>query len=163
MLSLFYVVPFAVGLLAIGIGGTALGRLGRDPVARALGLLASAFGLALAVAILLLFIVGDIAWAPLSLLVPAFGLASGLLGLRLLAVGPGARLEGVLLAAGLVTAVAWTVGWYLDGSSATASARETASLVQTVGFGVLFVGWLAVGLLDLRGAPVSAAGRVSAT
>lgn len=161
-LSLFYVVPFAVGLLAIGIGGTALGRLGRDPVARALGLLASALALALAVTIMLLFSVGDIAWEPLSLLMPAFGLASGLLGLRLLAVGPGARLKGVLLTAGLVAAFAWTVGWYLGGSSAMASAQETASLVQTVGFGVLFVGWLAVGLLDLRGDSLSSARRVSA-
>ena len=163
MLLLFYVVPFAVGVLAIGIGGSALGRLGRDPVARALGLLASAFGLALAAAIFALFFVGDVAWASLSLLMPAFALASGLLGLRMLTAGPDARLQGMLLTAGLVAAFAWVVGWYLDGSSAAGSAQEMASVVQTVGFGVLSVGWLAVGLLDLLRDRASAVGRVSAT
>ena len=163
MLLLFYVVPFAVGVLAIGIGGSALGRLGRDPVARALGLLASAFGLALAAAIFALFFVGDVAWASLSLLMPAFALASGLLGLRMLTAGPDARLQGMLLTAGLVAAFAWVVGWYLDGSSAAGSAQEMASVVQTLGFGVLSVGWLAVGLLDLLSDRASAVGRVSAT
>lgn len=162
MLALFYVVPFAVGLLAIGIAAIALRRLGPDPVARGLGLLASAFGLGLAVAILLLFTIGDVAWAPLSLLMPAFALVSGLLGLRLLAAGPRARLEGVLLTAGLVAAFAWTVGWYLGASSASASAQATAEFVQTVGFGAVFVGWLAVGVLELRGDAVSAARRAAA-
>jgi len=163
MLLAFYVVPIAVGLMAIGIAGIALGRLGRDPVARALGLLASAFGLALAAAIFALFFVGDVAWATLSLLIPAFALASGLLGLRMLTAGPEARLKGVLLTAGLVAAFAWTIGWYLSESSATSSAQEMAALVQTLAFGVLSVGWLAVGLLDLRGDSVPTAGRVSAT
>ncbi len=163
MLLLFYVVPLGVGLLAIGIGGMALRRLSEDPVARGLGLLASASGLALAVAISLLFFVGDVAWASLSLLMPAFALASGLLGLRILTARPEARLQGVLLTAGLVAAFAWAVGWYVEGSSATSSAQEMASLVQTLGFGVLFVGWLAVGLLELRGDKASAVVRVSAT
>jgi hypothetical protein len=135
MLLAFYVVPIAVGLMAIGIAGIALGRLGRDPVARALGLLASAFGLALAAAIFALFFVGDVAWATLSLLIPAFALASGLLGLRMLTAGPEARLKGVLLTAGLVAAFAWTIGWYLSESSATSSAQEMAALVQTLAFG----------------------------
>jgi hypothetical protein len=163
MLLAFYVVPFAVGVLAIGIGGITLRRLAGDPISRALGLLASGFGLALAVAIFALFFVGDVAWTPLSLLMPAFALSSGLLGLRVLTTGPEARLQGLLLTAGLVAAFAWTVGWYLEGSSATGSAQEMASLVQTLGFGVLSVGWLAVGLLELRGDSVSTAGRVSAT
>ena len=155
--------PFAVGLLAVGIGGVALGRLGPDPVARALGLVASAFGLGLAVAIFAMFSIGDIGWVWLSLLMPAFALASGLLGLRILTAGPEARLQGVLLTAGLVAAFAWTVGWYVEGSSARGSAQEMASLVQTLGFGVLFVGWLAVGLLELRCDSVSTARQVSAT
>ena len=163
LVLLLYVVPFAVGLLAVGIGGVALGRLWPDPVARALGLVASALGLGLAVAIFAMFFIGDIGWVWLSLLMPAFALASGLLGLRILTAGPEARLQGVLLTAGLVAAFAWTVGWYLEGSSATSNAQEMASLVQTLGFGVLFVGWLAVGLLELRGNDVSAVGRVSAT
>lgn len=163
MLLAFYVVPFAVGVLAIGIGGITLRRLAGDPISRALGLLASAFGLALAAAIFALFFLGDVAWASLSLLMPAFALSSGLLGLRMLTAGPKARLQGLLLTAGLVAAFAWTVGWYLEGSSATGSAQEMASLVQTLGFGVLSVGWLAVGLLELRGDSVSTAGRVSAT
>ncbi len=163
MLLAFYVVPFAVGVLAIGVGGSALGRLGRDPVARALGLLASAFGLALALAIFALFFVGDVAWTPLSLLMPAFALSSGLLGLRMLVASPEARLQGVLLTAGLVAAAAWTAGWYLSESSLGVTSQEMGSLVQTLGFGVLFVGWLAVGLLELRGDSVSMAGRVSAT
>jgi hypothetical protein len=162
MLVLFYAVPLGVGLLSIGIGGIALGRLGEDPVARGLALLASASGLGLAVAIALLFLVGDAAWAPLSLAMPAFALASGLLGLRLLAAGAGARLQGLLLTTGLVAAFAWTLGWYLEGSSATASAHEMASLVQTVGFGVVFVGWLTVGLVDLRDETRPDAQRVSA-
>jgi hypothetical protein len=163
MLALFYIVPFAVGILAVGVGGLALGRLGRDPVARALGLLASAFGLALAAAIALLFLVGDVAWAPLSLMMPAFALSSGLLGLRLLTAGPEARLQGVLLTAGLAAALAWTIGWYLGESSASVSAQEMASLIQTIGFGVVFVGWLAVGLLELRGDSVSTARQVAAS
>ena len=163
MLLLFYVVPIAVGLMAIGIAGIALGRLGRDPVARALGLLASAFGLAVAAAIFALFFVDGVAWATLSLLIPAFALASGLLGLRMLTAGPEARLQGVLLTAGLVAAFAWTIGWYLEGSSTTSSAQEMATLVQTLAFGVLSVGWLAVGLLDLRGDRASAVRRVPAT
>ncbi len=163
MLLLFYIVPIAVGILAIGIAGISLRRLSDDPVARGLGLLASAFGLALAGAILALFFVGGVAWASLSLLMPTFALASGLLGLRMLVASPGARLKGLLLTAGLVAAFAWTVGWYLEGSSVTRSAQEMASLLQTLGFGVLFVGWLAVGLLDLRGDRVPTAGRVSAT
>jgi hypothetical protein len=163
MLLLFYVVPFAVGVLAVGIGGIALRRLGRDPVARVLGLLASAFGLALAAAIFVLFFMGDVAWAPLSLLIPAFAVVSGLLGLRMLTARPEARLQGVLLTAGLVAALAWLIGWYLEGSSATGSTQEMASLVQTLGFGVLCVGWLSVGLLDLRADGVSAVGRASAT
>jgi len=162
LVLLFYIVPFAVGLLAIGIGGVALGRLGRDRVARGLGLLTSAFGVALAAAIALLFFVGDVAWAPLSLLVPALALSSGLLGLRMLAANPEARLQGVLLAAGLVAAFAWAVGWYLSESSATIAASETAGLIQTVGFAVLPISWLAVGLLELRGDTVPTAGRVSA-
>ncbi len=106
---------------------------------------------------------GDVAWAPLSLLMPAFALASGLLGLRMLTAGPETRLQGALLTAGLVAAVAWTIGWYLEGPSTTGSAQEMATLVQTLAFGVLSVGWLAVGLLDLRGDSVSTVGRVSAT
>jgi hypothetical protein len=163
MLLAFYVVPFAVGVLAIGIGGITLRRLAADPISRAFGLLASAFGLALAAAIFALFFVGDVAWAPLSWLMPAFALSSGLLGLRMLTAGPEARLQGLLLTAGLVAAFAWTVGWYLEGSLVTGSAQEMASLLQTLGFGVLCVGWLAVGLLYLRGDIVSTAGRVSAT
>lgn len=162
MLIFFYIVPFAVGLLAGGIGGIALGRLGRDPVARGLGLLASASGLALAVAILLLFTVGDAAWAPLSLTMPAFALASGLLGLRILTAGTGPRLQGVLLTAGLAAALAWTVGWYLGESSAAFSAQRTAEIIQTVGFGVVFAGWLTAGLLDLRGEARADGQRVSA-
>jgi hypothetical protein len=163
MLLLFYVVPFAVGVLAIGIGGITLRRLGRDPVARLLGLLASASGLALAAAIFALFFVGDVAWAPLSLMMPAFALASGLLGLRMLTASTGARLQGVLLTAGLIAAFAWTAGWYLGASSATISAQQTASFIQTLGFGAVSVGWLAVGLLGLRGDKAPAVGRVSAT
>ncbi len=163
LVLLLYVVPFAVGLLAVGIGGVALGRLGPDPVARALGLVASAFGLGLAVAIFAMFFIDGIGWVWLSLLMPAFALASGLLGLRILTAGPEVRLQGVLLTAGLVAAIAWAVGWYLEGSSATSSAQEMASLIQTIGFGVLFVGWLAVGLLDLRGDSVSTARQVAAS
>lgn len=164
LLPLFYIVPFAVGVLAVGIGGIALGRLGRDPVARGLGLLASASGLVLAVAILLLFVVGDIAWASLSIVMPAFALASGLLGLRMLATGTDARLQGGLLLAGLVAAGAWTVGWYLGEASASgSSAQAMAGLIQTLGFGITFVGWLAVGLLGLRGNTPSATGPVAAT
>ena len=163
MLLLFYIVPIAVGLLAIGIAGIALRRLSDDPVARGLGLLASAFGLALAAAILALFFVGGVAWASLSLLMPAFALSSGLLGLRMLVASPGARLQGALLASGLVAAAAWTAGWYLSEFSPGVTSQETGSLVQTLGFGVLFVGWLAVGLLDLWGDKASAVGRVSAT
>jgi hypothetical protein len=162
MLLAFYVVPLAVGLLAIGIGGIALRRPGRDPVARGLGLLASASGLALAVAILLLFFVGDVAWTSLSLMMPAFALASGLLGLRMLTASTGARLQSVLLTAGLIAAFAWTVGWYLGESSASVSAQQIASVIQTLGFGVVFVGWLAVGLLDLRDDTRSDGQRVAA-
>jgi hypothetical protein len=151
-----------MGVLAVGIGGIALRRLGRDPVALVLGLLASAFGLALAAAIFALFHLDDVAWAPLSLLMPAFGLASGLLGLRILTARPEGRLQGVLLTAGLVAALAWAIGWYLEGSSASGGAQEVATLVQTLGFGVLCVGWLALGLIDLRGDEASAVGRVSA-
>jgi hypothetical protein len=162
LLLAFYVVPFAVGALAVGIGGIALRRLGRDPVARALGLLASALGLALAGAIFALFFVGNVAWAPLSLVIPAFALSSGLLGLRMLTAQPGARLQGALLTAGLVAALAWAIGWYMDGSSDAGSVQEMASFVQTLGFGVLSIGWLAVGLLDLRTDLASGVGRVSA-
>ncbi len=159
VLLAFYVVPFAVGALAIGIAGITVRWLGGDPLSRALGLLASAFGLALAAAIFALFFVGDVAWAPLSLLMPAFALASGLLGLRMLTAARGARLQGVLLTAGLVAAVAWTIGWYLEGSSVASGAQETASLLQTLGFGLLCVGWVAVGLLDLRGDKAPAVGE----
>lgn len=163
LVFLFYIVPFAVGLLGIGIGGIAFGRLGRDPAARGLGLLASATGLALAVAIFLLFVVGDVAWAPLSLLVPVFALSSGLLGLRIIAANSGARLQGALLAVGLVAAFAWTAGWYLAEPSATGSSQVGAALIQTLGFGVVIIGWVSVGLLELRGDSVPTARRVSAT
>ena len=159
VLLAFYVVPFAVGALAIGIGGITLRRLAGDPISRALGLLASAFGLALAAAIFALFFVGNVAWAPLSPLMPAFALASGLLGLRMLTAGPGARLQGTLLTAGLVAAVAWAIGWYLEGSSLASGSQEMASLLQTLGFGVLCVGWVAVGLLNLRGDKAPAVGE----
>jgi hypothetical protein len=80
----------------------------------------------------------------------AFALSSGLLGLRMLTTGR-ARLQGVLLSGGLVAALAWGAGWYLAESSARISAQETASLIQTLGFGALVVCWLAVALLELRG------------
>ena len=106
---------------------------------------------------------GDVAWTPLSLLMPAFALSSGLLGLRILVASQEARLQGALLASGVAAAAAWTAGWYLSNPRPGSASQEMGSLVQTLGFGVLFVGWLAVGLLELLGDTVSTAGRASAT
>jgi hypothetical protein len=149
--TLFYGLPFAIVVLALGIGGFALGRPANDQLARGLGLLTSALGLAFAAAIFYLFFVGDIGWAVVQLVIPAFALSSGLLGLRLLTADPDARLKGGLLVGGLVAVGAWGVAWYMTQSSARVTVEETAALIQLLGLGLLFAGWLAVGLMELRG------------
>jgi|GEM_PF-2895965 len=154
---LFYVVPFAIGLLALGISGVSVTSLGHDRVARGLGLLTAALGLGLATAITYLFFVSDIGWDIIGLLIPSFALASGLLGLRLLANGSRARAQGLLLIGGLIAAGAWVVGAVMTANSSRVSVADQAAAIETLGFGILFVAWVLVGLLELRGKPVVAA------
>lgn len=149
--ALFYGLPFAIVVLAVGIGGFALARPADDQVARGLGLLTSALGLAFGAAVFYLFFVGDIGWAVVQFVIPAFALSSGLLGLRLLTADSYARLHGGLLVGGLIAVGAWVVAWYMTESSARISVEETAALIRLLGLGLLFAGWLVVGLMELRG------------
>lgn len=158
---IFTVMPFAVALLALGIGAMAIGRLAGDPVARGLGLLTSGLGLAFAASMIYLFFIDDAGWPILALVIPAFALSSGILGLRLLTHDASWRLRGALLSGGIVAAGAWAAAWAMEQGSARVSVQETASMIELLGFGLLFIGWLVVGLLEIQGRASPAADRAA--
>jgi len=138
--------PIAMAAVGIGIAGLSLSWLGRDPLGRLLGLVASAFAAGITLSILYLFFVGDAGFDALDVLFPGFAIATGLLGLRNVLLQQERRAGLVLLVAGAVGSVLWL-------SAALLPLPDVAQEdITSVNFVIATVAWGLVGMLRLRSA-----------
>lgn len=139
----------AVAALAGGIAGLSLGWLGRDPVGRALGLVASA----LAIGLMLETINFNSgvweqgSWDAFVLMLQGFAAVSGLVGLRVVLMKRNLIAGLVLVAMGAIASVLWLIA-RPPGGSVDVTAHN---------FVLAMVAWSVVGLLGLRSrAPITA-------
>lgn len=141
--------PLGLGSLAVGIlasvGGSGPGPT--DRLSRGLGLLTAGLAAATAVSFLAV-IVSDTLWMVMSTLLVSFIIVAGLYGLRLLT-DRDRRIPGGILATGAALGVFLLLGLTGVLGELFSTSGEIPGIEYLIG--LPFVGWVLLGLVELRG------------
>lgn len=147
---LFFALPIGFGSLALGIlasvGGSGPGP--SDRLSRGLGLLTAGLAAGTAVSFLALF-VSDSLWMVMSAFLVAFIIVAGLYGMRLLT-DRERRIPGGILAIGAGLGVLILLGLTGVLDDLFGGTGEGIPGVQYL-LGLPFIGWVLLGLVELRG------------